>query len=113
MKQGESGLLKQALGAWRTDAAMPCDFQSGVWSRIRRREELRAGRWLWIAEAVDWLLGDVRLAGVFPALALAAGFLLGLWHDRVDGRTPDREVHVAYVDSLDPYVLAARLREGP
>jgi hypothetical protein len=105
--------LRRALSAWRADVELPPDFRGAVWSRIRRREERRAGRWLWIGETVNWLLGDIRLAAAVPAMAVAIGFLLVWWHDRPNAPSPERRHQIAYVDSLDPYALAARRMERP
>ncbi len=105
--------LRRALSAWRADVDLPLDFQRSVWDRIRRQEERRASRWLWLGEAVNWLAADLRLAAAAPALAVAIGFLLGLRHDPSPDADAKNAYQIAYVDSLDPYALASRHREGP
>lgn len=109
----EDPSLRRAMSAWRAEVEIPPDFRGAVWRRIRRREEHRADGWLRLGDAVNQLLGDFRLAAVVPALAMAIGFLLGRFHDRPTSADSERFYQLAYVDSLDPYVLASRHREGP
>jgi hypothetical protein len=112
-EQKDDMALKGAMAAWRADVATPPDFRAAVWRRIRQRQELREGRWLWFAEAAHWLLGDMRLAAALPVLAVAAGFVLGQWHDRKSAWDAQKHLQVAYAESLDPYAIAARHLEGP
>ncbi|HPA21142.1 MAG TPA: hypothetical protein PLU30_25590 [Verrucomicrobiae bacterium] len=105
--------LGRAMNAWRVDVEVPPGFQANVWRRIRLNEERRKGRWLWLRQACEWLAADIRFAAALPALALIAGFVLGMWHDKAAGTDPRTQFQIAYVDSLDPYTLAAQHVEDP
>lgn len=106
-KSSEDSDLNRALGAWSIDAEIPPGFRAGVWRRIRLQEERRAGRWLWLGWAIERLSSDVRYAAAIPALAIVFGFLLGFWNQKATAH-PDAHFQVAYMDSLDPYMLAER-----
>lgn len=113
VERSDDPSLRQALRAWRIEVDLPPGFQAGVWHRIRHDQERRAGRWMWLGQSLEWLMGDIRWAAALPTLALAIGFLLGLRHDGNRDRGLEDKFQIAYVESLDPYALAARHLEGP
>jgi hypothetical protein len=112
-KSTDDPALKKAISAWRVDVELPPGFQANVWRRIRLNEERRKGRWLWFDQACECLASDIRFAVALPTLALIIGFGLGMWHDHARATDPRKQFQITYVDSLDPYTLAAQHAEDP
>ena len=93
----ESEILKE----WKLDAAVPTDFNSGVWRRIEERRRVS------FAEALSHLMCELfaKRAVAVAYLSFAMAFGLAAAHVQSSQVLRERETQLEarYVQSVDPY----------
>jgi len=101
-----SDRLKQALGKWEVNAALPPRFQEGVWSRIARKEKrLESTFWPALASWVASAISRPVIAGAYVSVLLLAGLGAGYWRAQTDNTRTVQELGTRYVQMMDPYQM--------
>jgi len=95
--------LRQVLGAWRVDAALPSRFQEQVWDRIESREQLASGTWMTVWQWLTALSTRPAFAGACLAIFLAVGVSAGYESGQSKTAHIKFDLQARYIQMIDPY----------
>jgi hypothetical protein len=105
--------LRQLLQEWRVESSPPPRFAEGVWRRLECEQPAEIFPWTTLGRWLSSWLARPVFASAYVALLLAAGLAVGFFQaeDKVEHASAAQRSQ--YLQSVNPYFVAAQHAAAP